>query len=112
MAIKDDERVHVITRVLIGVVMTFVLSITASIIGWLVLQNEDRRVTHEETDRTQDVVLQRLNAIEATLSQMPNTINEKAADRWTRTMMGLYMEPIEARLKRLESFHPPYDKHR
>lgn len=101
-----------IVRVVVGIVLTFILSIAASIIGWLVFQVGDLRTKHEETDRTQDVVLQRLNTIETTLSQLPVHIDIRADDRWTGAMQDLYVKPIEMRLQRLESFHPPYNKHR
>lgn len=107
-----QEHSSTIIRVAVGIILTFILSVAASIIGWLVFQVDDLRSKHEETDRTQDVVLQRLNTIETTLTQMPVHIDSRADDRWTGTMQELYMAPIEARIMRLESFHPPYNKRR
>lgn len=119
MALKEDEsktESHVIIRVLVGVVLTFILSIAASIIGWLVFQIEDSRDKYRETDSTQELVLQRLTAVEnkadAIIKNLPSMVDDD--DRWTGTQeeihqigQDIYKEGVEHRIERLEAFHPP-----
>ena len=73
-------------------------------LGWLSL-------AHMETDRTQDVVLERLRKIEEDYSTMHRAlaaVPEKTVDRWHRSEELIYQEGIEERIKRLELFHEPY----
>ena len=86
---------------------------TASLswLGWLSL-------AHMETDRTQDVVLERLRQIEHEHTQMHKELSiipQQTGDRWHASEEVLYQkgqritdDGQDLRLNRLELFHPPH----
>ena len=111
-------------RILIGAIITFVMTALASVVGALFIKLDDMRDIHSEdmriaqeafgeTDRTQEAVLERLKSIEnditmieAQLIHMPEEFDDD--DRWHKSEEILYQKGIENRLRRLEQYHPPF----
>ena len=68
-------------------------------------------IAHIETDRTQDVVLERMMSVEEDYTELHRVINllpAKTADRWHKSEEMLYQGGMEGRVHRLELFHEPY----
>lgn len=86
-------------RIAIGAVVSFILTALSSVAGWLTL-------AYHEMDRTQEVVLQRLNHLETAVTIIPSGIKDD--DRWRRTEELMYQESTNRRLDKLERFHQPY----
>lgn len=94
--------------IILGIFLTGIVSW----LGWMTIHVI-------ETDRTQDVVLNKIEHIEDTaillskvVNAMPTLIDDE--DRWYRSdeirhqySVGIYNTMIEFRIVRLEKFHPP-----
>ena len=105
-----DKPAPMFWRIIVSVILSFVLTAVGSVVGWLTISNI-------EIDRTQEVVLQRLDNIEmhmarleAQLDNLPGQIDDE--DRWRHSEEMLYQKATEDRLQRLELYHPPYLRNR